>query len=402
MTFLRRVSVWVFGDEGTVLMDPMTQALVVASSILITGTVLVSPLIADLATVFSVSETRAGWLVVGFTAAAAMTLPLVGAFADILGRKPVLVVGLVTFGLAGAAVGTVTWFEAAIAFRVLQGMGFAAAAPFILTLFGDLYSGSRETTVQGIRVSVNGVSNTLVPLLASSLFVFSWRYPFAIYLLAVPAAIWIQLAAPPLEAGNDWSLRTYFSKLTTFLNDAAIGLLMVSFLFRFIVFYGLLTYISVLVIREAGFTVVTVGLLLSVRGVIKTASSTQVGRLSQTIDASILALGGFALIAVATAIMGLFPTRTVLFAAMAVWSVGDGVLSPCQKSLVNQLSPPEYRSGMMSTALTFQNVGKVVGPLGLGFLIVVVGPGPAFTLLGIVGGGIGVAALGGMILLQRT
>lgn len=402
MAIAQRTLVWVFGEDGDVLTDSKTQALVVASSVLVTGTMLLSPLIADLADVFAVSETRSGWLVIMFTGAAAVILPLVGLFGDFLGRKRLLVVGLLLFGISGAAIGFTSRFNVALLLRALQGVGFAAASPIILALFGDLYSGSQETTVQGIRVSVNSVANTVVPILAGVVFVYSWRYPFAIYLIAVPAALWVWAAVPTIQADNDLSLRAYLSEITTFLNDIPIALLMVSFFFRFVLFYGMLTYISVLAIQEAGFAVVAVGALLSIRGVVKTVSSTQAGRLSLSIAPEILALGSFALIGIATAVMGALPSTAILVVAMTVWGIGDGILSPCQKSLVNRLSPPEYRGGVMSTALTFQNVGKVVGPAVFGVLLGVIDPASAFVLVGVVGGGFGTGALLGMIALQNS
>ncbi len=393
MTRLRQLSVWVFGEDGEILADSATQSLIFASSVLVTGTMLLSPLIADLATVFDVSEAYAGVVIVGFTAAAAVTLPVAGALADLLGRRAVLVGGLVLFAIAGTAAGTIDWFEAILGFRVVQGVGYAAAMPVILTLFGDLYEGSEEATVQGMRVSINSIMNAAVPLIAGLLFVYSWRYPFAIYALALPAAAWVWLTVPEIETADGWSFRTYVSEIATFVKEYKIALLMLSFFFRFVVIYGLITYISVLAIREVGLAVVAVGALLTVNGVVKTVASTQVGRLSLVVGPALLSLVSFGSIVVGTVLMGAVPTTLALVVGVSIWGVGDGVLAPCQKSLLNQLAPPEYRGGAMSTALTFQNVGKVVGPAGLGWALVVVGPGPAFVLLGVLGGGLGVASL---------
>lgn len=395
---LRRVSVWAFGEEGEILVNAGTQALIAASTVLVMGTVLLSPLIADLAGVLAVSEAYAGWLIIGYTAGSAVTLPVVGVLADRIGRKPILVTGLGIFGLAGAAVGALPRFEAAVVFRALQGVGFAAAFPVVLALLGDLYSGSRETTVQGIRVSVNSVAHTIAPLLASLLFVYSWRYPFAIYLLAIPSAIWIWFAVPAIESAHDWTVRTYLHAIAAFLRNVSIAMLMLSFFARFILFYGLITYFSVLAVREARLAVVAVGGLLAILNVAKTIVSAQAGRLSLSVDPAVLALVGFVLAGSGTFLMGAVPTTGTLVVAAVVWGVGDGIMSPCQKSLVNRLSSAEYRGGAMSTALLFQNAGKVVGPVGVGMLLGLTGPAVAFVLLGIVGGGLGTAAMLGVVL----
>lgn len=393
MVPLRSMSVWVFGEDGEILADSATQSLILASSVLITGVMAVSPLVADLAGVYGVSSSAAGWLIIGFTAAIAVTLPVVGALADQVGRKSVMVVGLLVFGVAGAAVGAVTRFEFALALRVIQGLGFACASPVILTLFGDMYSGSEETTAQGMRVALNSVVGTLTPLLAGVLFVYSWRFPFGLYLVAVPAAAWVWVAVPPIEVSNDWSVRAYLDNMASFLTNARIALLMVSFGFRFATYYVFLTYISVLATEKAGLAVVAVGALLSLNGVVKTVGSTQAGRLAASFEPTFLCFGSFVLMTAGVAAMGLVPVPAVIVLGVLVFAVGDSVLAPTQKSLVNRLAPAEYRGGANATALTFQNAGKVVGPLVLGTVLPFVDLATAFALVGGLGGALGAVAL---------
>jgi len=392
MAGLRHVSTWVFGEDGDLLADSATQSLVFASGVLMTGTILLSPLIADLSVVFAVSEATAGWLIIGFTAASAVTLPVVGALADQIGRKTVLVAGLFLFGVAGAAAGVVRIFEVVMALRVLQGIGYAASMPIIITLFGDLYSGSREATVQGMRVSANSLSNAVVPLAAGVLFLQSWRHPFLVYLIAIPSAAWIWRSVPRIEGNDERGFGEYLQEIAVFMADAKIAALLLSFLFRFVLIFGIITYISVLAVREAGLAVVAVGALLTLHGLIKTVSSTQVGRLSASFGLASLALASFLFVAGGTVLMGAVPSVAVIAVGLVVVGIADGILSPCQKSLVNQIAPDDYRGGAMSAALTFQNVGKVVGPVAVGALLGVFGPAAAFVAIGLVGGTLGVGA----------
>lgn len=392
MAGLRHVSTWVFGEDGDLLDDSATQSLVFASGVLMTGTILLSPLIADLSVVFAVSEATAGWMIIGFTAASAVTLPVVGALADQVGRKSVLVAGLFLFGVAGAAAGVVRVFEVVMALRVLQGIGYAASMPIIITLFGDLYSGSREATVQGMRVSANSLSNAVVPLAAGVLFLQSWRHPFLVYLIAIPSAAWIWRSVPRIEGNAERGFGEYLQEIAVFMADAKIAALLLSFLFRFVLIFGIITYISVLAVREAGLAVVAVGALLTLHGLIKTVSSTQVGRLSASFGLASLALASFLFVAGGTVLMGAVPSVAAIAVGLVVVGIADGILSPCQKSLVNQIAPDDYRGGAMSAALTFQNVGKVVGPVAVGALLGVFGPAAAFVAIGLVGGTLGVGA----------
>ncbi|WP_162524310.1 MFS transporter [Halobellus captivus] len=395
----RELAVRVFGREGDLLADTATQALIVASSILVTGGILISPMIADLATVFAVSEARGGWLIVSYTAAAAICLPIVGALSDRLGRKPVMTAGLVLFGIAGAAVGVVSTFETALFMRALQGIGFACATPVILTLIGDLYSGTRETTVQGMRVSANSLMNAVAPLIGGLLFVYSWRTPFLLYFLTLPVALWVWQSVPEIQPQNDWSYREYFDNTLVALQQKAMVLLMISFALRFVLFYGLITYISVLAKQEAAMTVVAVGVLMSVRGIAKTAMSTQVGRLSVDYDTVLLTCVSFFFLSLGIVIMGAMPNVLMLTFGITVVGIADGVLSPAQKSIVNKFSSTGTRGGVMSTAVTMQNIGQVIGPIIFSVMMGFVGVSQTFLTLGASVGALGVVSVAGILYL---
>ena len=389
LIYLRLVRL-IFGEEGDVAADPRAQALIVANTILVTGGILLSPLITDLGTVFSVSDSRAGLLIIVYTATLTVFLPVAGVLADRLGRKAVTVPGLAVFAIAGSSIGFVDTFEVALGLRVLQGIGAAGARPIVIAVLGDLYNGAREATVQSVRVTFDSVVNTAVPIVAGLLFVASWRYPFFVFLLGIPVAAWLWFALPEVDVAVDQSLRAYVRDLLTVVSDRTIGPLMLSFFVRMTLMYGLFTYVSVLAIREAGLAVVVVGTLLAVRSVTKVVSSAQAGRLTTTYDPVLLTLLGFALAGFGLLLMGAFPMEYMLFVGVAIYGLGDGLLSPIQKSVLNQLAPPEYRGGAMSGAYTFEHIGKTLGPLGLGIVLTVSGPAFAFVLLGAAGGLAGV------------
>src|SRR5258708_39941622 len=83
-----------------------------------------------LARAFGVSSDVAQLTLSVFIAGFAFAQVLAGYLSDALGRRPVLVVGLTIFALAGVACTSSTGIAMLIACRALQGMG-AAAAPVI-------------------------------------------------------------------------------------------------------------------------------------------------------------------------------------------------------------------------------------------------------------------------------
>src|SRR5918911_155410 len=101
--------------------------------------------------------------------------PIAGAIADLHGRRPLLFGGLLLFGLAGAAVGLAPSFEWVLALRTLQGVGASAVMPLTIVLLSDLLQGERETSAQGLKVVLDRVSLSVIPLLAGLLAMLTWQ-----------------------------------------------------------------------------------------------------------------------------------------------------------------------------------------------------------------------------------
>jgi predicted MFS family arabinose efflux permease len=308
-----------------------------------------------------------------------------GILADRYGKKYFLVPGLALFGLAGAGIAMVNTFEAILILRILQSMGHAAAGPIVIAMIGDLYSGVQETTAQGVRTAGINVGIIGVPILSGILFVYSWRYPFLLYLIAVPVAMWAWCVIPQSTQSESSSMRDYMNELVLFISKPRMACLVTTFVIRFLLLFGFLTYISVLAIGEAGLDVKAAGLLIAIKGIVSFTSSTQVGRLSNKFSTIDIIIGGFIIGSSGIIIMGVYPTPIMIAMGAILFGFGDGVVSPGQKSLVNQLAPEGMRGGAVSVATTFQNLGKVIGPGMIAIMLIVSNVSMAFTIIGFTG-----------------
>ncbi len=381
----REIGTILFGKGGDVIKDQRIQSLILASGVLIMESAVLSPIIADLAVVFSVSDARAGLLMLAYTIPLVILVPIMGILADRYGKKYFLVPGLALFGLAGAGIAMVNTFEAILILRILQSMGHAAAGPIVIAMIGDLYSGVQETTAQGIRTAGINVGIIGVPILSGILFVYSWRYPFLLYLIAVPVAMWAWYVLPQSTQSESSSMRDYMNELVLFVSKPRMACLVTTFVIRFLLLFGFLTYISVLAIGEAGLDVKAAGLLIAIKGIVSFTSSTQVGRLSNKFSTIDIIIGGFIIGSSGIIIMGVYPTPIMIAMGAILFGFGDGVVSPGQKSLVNQLAPEGMRGGAVSVATTFQNLGKVIGPGMIAIMLIVSNVSMAFTIIGFTG-----------------
>lgn len=126
---------------------------------------------------------QVGWVFSAYLLAQTVTIPIYGKLADLYGRKPILVIGVVVF-LLGSALCSVAWDMAAlIAFRALQGLGAGSIGATVQTVAGDLYSVAERGRIQGYLASVWGISAVVAPALGGIFAQYlSWRWIFVVNL----------------------------------------------------------------------------------------------------------------------------------------------------------------------------------------------------------------------------
>ncbi|HET7387654.1 MAG TPA: MDR family MFS transporter [Nocardioidaceae bacterium] len=124
-----------------------------------------------------------GWVFSVYLLAQTVTIPIYGKLADLYGRKPILVVGVLVF-LTGSLLSAAAWdMVALIAFRALQGLGAGSIGATVNTVAGDMYDVSERGRVQGWLSSVWGISAVVAPAIGGLFAEYvSWRWIFLVNL----------------------------------------------------------------------------------------------------------------------------------------------------------------------------------------------------------------------------
>lgn len=390
-SLLERLLRRAFGEEGTVATETEVQIVMVATAIGVGGTYVVSPIVSDLTGPLGVSEAEAGQLITAFVAPSILLVPAMGLLADRVGRKPVLVAGLIVFGLCGGAIGLVSEYLTVLGLRVMQGVGYAAIIPVGVTMIGDLYEASREATAQGLRIVSIQLIGLLSPPLAGLLVVGSWRYPFLLYFVALGVAGWAWVALPTVDPKGGESLRRYAVDLAASIRRPVIAAVMLLFAVRFVLTTAFITFVSVLLARTTGASAFTAGVVVSAFSLISLVGSAQAGRITASWNSLLALVGGFVLGGVGMAAIGVSGSLLAVLFGTALLGVGAGITGPIQKSLVTQLADPSLRGGAVSSAVIFQSVGQTAAPLLMGLVIQYYSVGVAFVAFGVVGGLLGTA-----------
>lgn len=173
-------------ERGPVLLAIMVTTSLVAIDVTILATA-VPTLVAELG-----SFELFPWLFSIYLLAQAVSMPLFAKFSDMVGRKPIILIGIALFLIGSVLCGLAWSMPALIAFRALQGIGAGAIGPMAITIAGDIYSVEERAKVQGYIASVWAASAVIGPTLGG-LFaeLDAWRWIFFINIPLCLLAGWM-------------------------------------------------------------------------------------------------------------------------------------------------------------------------------------------------------------------
>ena len=127
------------------------------------------------------------WLFSIYLLAQAVSVPVYAKLSDMLGRKPIILIGIGLFLLGSILSGFAWSMPTLIAFRAIQGLGAGAVQPMAITIAGDIYTVAERAKAQGYLASVWAVSSVVGPTLGGVFSQFlSWRW---IFFVNVPLCI---------------------------------------------------------------------------------------------------------------------------------------------------------------------------------------------------------------------
>jgi EmrB/QacA subfamily drug resistance transporter len=134
------------------------------------------------------------WLIGGYLLPLSALLLLGGSLGDKFGRRRMLVLGVLLFGVASAACGVAPSLPMLITTRFLQGIGAALLMPNSLAILGSTFAGKARGRAIGIWAAAGAATGAAGPVLGGWLIdAISWRMIFFINLPLVAGSIILAL-----------------------------------------------------------------------------------------------------------------------------------------------------------------------------------------------------------------
>jgi DHA1 family bicyclomycin/chloramphenicol resistance-like MFS transporter len=145
-----------------------------------------------------VDENQRQWIITSYLIGFGAVQIIIGPLADRFGRKPLLLSGLLIYGLASLGITFTSSFETMMVLRVIQGIGAASPRVLTVSIVRDSYSGREMSRVMSLAMIVFLAVPILAPSIGQVIMLFGpWRWIFgALAIVSLVLAAWVALRLP--------------------------------------------------------------------------------------------------------------------------------------------------------------------------------------------------------------
>ncbi len=261
----------------------------------------------------------------------------VGPLSDKIGRRPVLLGGIILMGVASLGATFAPSIEILIVARVLQALGACATLVVPRAVIQDLYSGAEAARIMALVAMLQSTAPLFAPVIGGVLdALLGWRTIFG--LLAIVTGIlgvWSVLALAetcPLETdGSSVRWRKIFARYIQLLSSRVYIGYTLAFAAGTSGFFGFLAIGPALVIGEIGLAPLVFSLLLALITVQFTFGNFTASRLTTHIGIDrTLILGAILGVIATVALLLLSPAFSIwtMMAPLVVYGFANGILFP--------------------------------------------------------------------------
>ena len=357
---------------------------------------IIVPILGRYAERFGANGLQVGLMFASFSVAQMVFAPILGRISDKVGRKPVIV-----FSLIGTAVGSFVTGAAGALWvlflgRILDGASGASVA-VAQGAVADIAPPEQRARLMGMLGAAFGVGFVVGPALGGLAALGGPHVPF--YLAGSIAAINAVAAMIRLpETKPDTSHITEKHQRGSALSPALKRFALVGFL-SMLGFAGFEATFSIWGQKQFGFTEGSASIVFVFVGVTLVAvQGGLIGPLTEKLGSRKLLRIGLSLVAVGLLLLGVTTTWPMLFVALFLLSLGQGMSGPSGGALVAELAPVERRGEAIGYQQSTAAFGRVAGPVMAGALFDHVGINSQFLVSGI----LIVVAVGSVWSITRT
>lgn len=329
------------------------------------GTSIANVGLPSLAQAFNASFHATQWVVLTYLLAITAVIVSAGRLGDRLGRRRLLIAGLLLFALAGGLCGVAPGLRWLIAARSLQGLGAAIMMAMTLAMVGDTVPQARIARVMGLLGTMSAVGTAMGPGVGGLLLsVWGWR---ALFLVGMPlgllaaALAWRYLPvdqppAPLVGGGGVWRLLQSTSLRTGLVMSALVSAVIMA---TFVVgpFY---------LSRGLGLDPAGMGLAMAVGPGVAALTGIPAGRLSERFGSHVMTLVGLAVCGSGALSLCLASGLVTYLASLITLTAGYSLFQAANNTAVMSEADAARRGTISGLLNLSRNLGLLFGASALG------------------------------------
>lgn len=358
------------------------------------GAALVVPILPFYATRYGASAALVGLLISAFSIAQLACAPFWGRLSDRVGRRPVILIGLLVSVVAYVVFAFAQSVPLLLLSRVVQGIG-GGTIGVVQAYVADASPKEERTKALGWLTSItslgwlsgSALGSVLVTLggeRAPGLFtaafalvvaVFAWRYLAESRGMRLSGA----MAAPqPVRTGREAMVQ-----VVSHWHEPAPRLIWI-YALGIGAFYGTAAVMPLLLQERLGITEHTIGyIVMYFAGLGVVVRAGILGRMVDAFGEPRLARAGIVLLGAGLITAGLARSTVLLFVSFTLMPLGTAFLFPCISGLLSQVVSSGERGLYLGVQQTFGGVARVVFPVAAGFAMDAGNRGLPFVLAGV-------------------
>ncbi|AKS04827.1 MFS transporter [Pseudomonas trivialis] len=329
------------------------------------GTSIANVGLPSLARAFDASFHAVQWVVLAYLLAITAVIVSAGRLGDRLGRRRLLLAGLLLFAVACGLCGMAPALEWLIAARVLQGLGAAVMMAMALGMVGDTVTKQRTGQVMGLLGTMSAVGTAMGPSVGGVLLsVWGWR---SIFLVGVPLGlVAVALAYRYLPADRQHEPSSTGSNFWSALQDASLraGLAMSALVAAVIMATFVVGpfYLS----RGLGLAPEWMGLAMAVGPCIAAVTGVPAGRLTDRLGSRRMTLAGLGVLACGALLLSFTSGLFMYLGALVILTTGYSLFQAANNTAVMKDVQPANRGTVSGLLNLSRNLGLIVGTSALG------------------------------------
>jgi MFS family permease len=332
--------------------------------------------------------------------AIAIGAPFIGVIIDKWGRKKLLIISTIFYGITGSTGFYLDSLSLIFVGRLLLGLAVAGIMTISTTLIADYYQGGERNTVMGYRTAFMALSGVVFLTVSGFLANIGWHIPFLLYLgslFLLPGILkYLYESEPSLNEQRNEENRYIEPKISgkhsfPYKNVIIIyALIFVVQLFFYLTVTELPFFLTQFLSLDPGLVGIILASLTLSGGII----SLFYDRVKQKFSFEVIIFMGFVLYGLGFFMISFSTTTVLVFLSLLISGLGFGLLAPNLAVWIVADIPEATRGRILSGFTSFLFLGQFFSPLFSQTLLQIIGFVELFVVAGIALTSIGIIFLG--------